>query len=298
MGIINIQRISVGAVGVSPGVVALLTTDNLSTITAAGYIKNNSAAGTLSPLDVVQAIYSYPNSPGTNGTYGVFTVSVSSGTNTLTPWVDSGNVLLPVTSGDIPVFNGTSGQIKDSGAAMSNASNTFFSTSAGSLTSGNIAQLGDANGSIANGPVAANKVLTSSITTPDVGANLISFDITVGQAALASGGSVTLQTSSGSKQYKIRALQFNGGGTNFSGGGGDRLGQITDGTTVYSVIPAAAMQTLVNSQWGVSALPNPASAAINTNTAAGAALVFKYSGGTTDYTAGSVVISGILQRVA
>jgi hypothetical protein len=104
--------------------------------------------------------------------------------------------------------------------------------------------------------------------------------------------------SSGSKRYKIRTLQLNSGGTNFSGGGGDRLGQVTDGTTVYSLIPAATMQSLVNAQWGVTALPNPASAAINTSTAAGANLVFKYSGGTTDYTAGSLVISGIVQRVA
>lgn len=145
---------------------------------------------------------------------------------------------------------------------------------------------------------AANKYLYSSIATPDQGGNFIPFDITVGQAALAAGGSVTIQASSGSKQYKVRVLQLNSGGTNFSGGGGDRLGQVTDGTTVYSVIPAATMQSLVNAQWGVTALPNPAAAAINTSTVAGAALTFKYSGGTTDYSAGSLVVSGILQRVA
>lgn len=129
-------------------------------------------------------------------------------------------------------------------------------------------------------------------------ANLFSFDVTVGQAALASSGSVTLVQSSGVKQFKIRSLQLNLGGTNFSGGSGDRLGQVTDGTTVYSLIPAATMQSLVNAQWGVTALPNPASAAINTSTVAGANLAFKYSGGTLDYTAGSLVISGIVERVA
>jgi hypothetical protein len=91
---------------------------------------------------------------------------------------------------------------------------------------------------------------------------------------------------------------MNAGGTNFAGGGGDRLGQIGDGTTIYSVIPAANMQTLTNSAWGGTAVPFPAAAAINVSTAAGANLVFKYNAGTTDYTAGSVVISGILQRVA
>lgn len=139
----------------------------------------------------------------------------------------------------------------------------------------------------------------SNITlVPDIGSNLVTFDVTVGHAALASGGSVILVDSRGTEQYKIRSLQLNSGGTNFSGGGGDRLGQVTDETTVYSVIPAATLQTLANEQWGTTGLPNPASAAINTSTAAGADLVFKYSGGATDYTAGSLVISGIVQRVA
>jgi hypothetical protein len=145
---------------------------------------------------------------------------------------------------------------------------------------------------------AATGSLMNCVVDADPGANLISFDVTVGHAALAAGGSVTLIASSGVKQYKIRSLQINSGGTNFSGGGGDRLGQVTDGTTVYSVIPAASLQTLANAQWGATAIPNPASAAINTSTVLGANLTFKYSGGTTDYTAGSVVISGIVERVA
>lgn len=141
-------------------------------------------------------------------------------------------------------------------------------------------------------------ITTSAITLIPMVGNIFSFDVTVPQASLASAGSVTLVASSGTRQYKVRSLQLNSGGTNFSGGGGDRLGQVTDGTTVYSVIPAATMQSLVNAQWGVTALPNPASAAINTSTAAGASLVFKYSGGTTDYTAGSLVITGVVERVA
>jgi len=166
-------------------------------------------------------------------------------------------------------------------------------------TSGNIVQFNDTAGTMASGPVAANKVLTSAITTPDVGVNLITFNITVGQAALASGGSVTLVTSSGSKQYKILSLFLNSGGTNFSGGSGNRLGQVTDGTTVYTLIPAATMQSLVNGGWGITTtVPFPAAAAINTSTVAGANLTFKYSGGTTDYTAGSLVMTGIVQRVA
>lgn len=135
----------------------------------------------------------------------------------------------------------------------------------------------------------------------DPGSNLIYKDITVTAAALASGGSVILIDSSGSKQYKVRSLMLNAGGTNFSGGGGNRLGRITDGTTVYAGISAATMQALVNAPWQTSGgadLAMSASVAANTSTAAGADLVFIYTGGTTDYTTGSLVITVGVERVA
>lgn len=128
-------------------------------------------------------------------------------------------------------------------------------------------------------------------------ANLYSFTITAGFAALAGAGTVTLYTATGSgASYILRDLKLSGG-TNFSGGGGNRLGQVTDGTHVFSLIPAATMQSLVNAVWGSTPLPSPAlpvTFATNFTTN----LVFSYSGGTTDYTAGSLVISGLLERVA
>ncbi len=136
------------------------------------------------------------------------------------------------------------------------------------------------------------------ITLQVFNSQVLSFDTTVTAAALAAGGKVVLVASSGSQQYVIRSLNLNSGGTNFSGGGGDRLGQVADGTTVYSLIPAATMQALANAAWGSTALPFPAAAAINKPTAAGANLFFAYSGGTLDYTLGSLVISGTVQRVA
>jgi len=195
---------------------------------------------------------------GATETTQFFSLSISSNTITLVPF--AGSVTAPVTNGNIVQFNGTSG-------------------------------------SITNGPVAANRVLTASFATPDVNANLVSFDVAVTAAELATGGSAQLVVAgSQTARYLIRTLQINSGGTNFSGGGGDRLGQVTDATTVYSVIPAASLQTLANATWGSTALPFPASAAIATLTAAGEDLLFQYSGGTTDYSAGSIVISGLVQR--
>ena len=61
---------------------------------------------------------------------------------------------------------------------------------------------------------------------------------------------------------------------------------------------AATMQTLTNSRWGDNAIAFPTAVDISTSTVAGAALVFQYNGGATDYTTGSLVISGVLERVA
>lgn len=153
------------------------------------------------------------------------------------------------------------------------------------------------NGTVTLSAATNPTVLTSTILNPDAGANLVPFSVTVGHAALASAGTVTLYASSGTKQYVPLILNENKGGTNFSGG--DRLLAITDGTTVYSVIPATNIETLVNSGYGISTpMPFPASAAIYTPTVAGASLVAEYSGGSADHTAGSVVLSGLLWRVA
>ena len=58
------------------------------------------------------------------------------------------------------------------------------------------------------------------------------------------------------------------------------------------------MQTLTNRRWGDSGLPFPALEPLHINTQPGANLFFRYgTGGTTDYTSGSVVVSGLLKRV-
>ncbi len=112
MGIKSIVRVSVGSVDVGPGDVRLITTDNLATITAAGYINSNICDVALTTFDIVRAIYSLS---GGNGTYEEFTVTISNGVATLNQWTNPGDVLLPVASNNLAMFNGTVGQITDSG---------------------------------------------------------------------------------------------------------------------------------------------------------------------------------------
>ena len=126
------------------------------------------------------------------------------------------------------------------------------------------------------------------------------FEVTVAQGDVASAGQKILIRGAAGEQWKIRGIVLSSDGTNFSGGGGDRDLAITDGTTTWSVIPATTLQTLAVSRWGVDAgMPNPATAshlfaasASNTN------IVAQYSGGATDYSAGSCTIMLLAERVA
>jgi len=126
------------------------------------------------------------------------------------------------------------------------------------------------------------------------------FDVACTSTALASSGKVNLWVPQfSSQQVYIQSLWINSGGTNFSGGSGNRNLSITDGTTAFSVVPAATLESLVNSGWGISTpFPFPASAPINTKTVAGASLYAQYSGGSADFTAGSIVVSGVVHIIA
>jgi len=100
-----------GQVGIKPRKVSILSTDSLATITTSGYLNNTSLQGTvLSPTDIIWMVYGYSPSTGT-GTFAELLPTFNNGIITLSLYVNTGNVLLPVNSGDIAVFNGTTGQI-------------------------------------------------------------------------------------------------------------------------------------------------------------------------------------------
>jgi len=174
---------------------------------------------------------------------------------------------------------------------------------------------GDFGTTITNGLAIAQ---AQTLTIPDVGAAagfingqtvtanltpasvIITKDITLGFAALATAGQVTIQAALPTAQFKVRNIFVNYGAAGLSGGGGDRLITITDGTTVYNNagITAALLGTPVNTVWGGTGNPLAGTVAQNTATVAGAKLYAVYSGGTTDYAAGSVVITVTYERVA
>ena len=125
------------------------------------------------------------------------------------------------------------------------------------------------------------------------------FETTIGQAALASAGAVTLLDAASGEQWKIRDILLSGDGTNFAGGGGDRLLSVSDGTSTWTVVPAATLQSLAAARWGDTGVPYPATAShMMTASASGTDITAQYSGGTTDYSAGECTLTLVAERVA
>lgn len=129
--------------------------------------------------------------------------------------------------------------------------------------------------------------------------NLKWVDIAVTAALLDSAGNVPVIAGVSGDQYKVRNIRLVGGGTNF-GAGGDRLISLTDGTTVYTTIANADIESAPSAtlDWGNSKVPFLTGTS-DTATVSGQALRFAYSGGTTDHSAtGSIKFSVCLEKVA
>lgn len=121
-------------------------------------------------------------------------------------------------------------------------------------------------------------------------------DITVAATTLDGALEVVVQAGTSGKQYKVRDITLVGGGTNF-GAGGNRLLDLTDGTTVYTQIANADLETAPTASlpYGNAKVPM-LTGKTNVKTVEDADLVFKYSGGTTDHTTGEMVFSLLLEE--
>ncbi len=124
-------------------------------------------------------------------------------------------------------------------------------------------------------------------------------DVTVTAALLDAAGTVPVIAGVAGDQYKIRDVKLVGGGTNF-GAGGDRLIDLTDGTTVWTTIANADIESApaASLPWGNAKVPMLTGTS-DTASASAAAIRFQYSGGTTDHSAtGSIKFSVLLEKVA
>lgn len=121
--------------------------------------------------------------------------------------------------------------------------------------------------------------------------------VAVTAALLDGAGNVPVMAGVAGDQYKIRSITMEGGGTNF-GAGGDRTIVLTDGTTVWTTVPNASIETLAaaGAAWGSTALPLTTTS--NTSSASAADIRFQYAGGTTDHTTGATRFTVGLEKVA
>ncbi len=124
MGILSVYTDVTGQINENPRRVKLITTDNLATITTAGYLHNVNLQGyTIYDTDIIDCWYGWVSATNP-GTYAIFTVTISNGVITMVEWANPGDVLLPVVSNDFANFNGTTGQIKDAGYSPSDPAKT------------------------------------------------------------------------------------------------------------------------------------------------------------------------------
>jgi hypothetical protein len=122
MGILQLPMPLPAQIGILPATRKMVTTDNLATITTAGYLNAvNLESYPLAQTDTIECLYSF-NTTTNAGTYGRFNVAIANGVITLSQTVTSGTVTVTgaVVSGNVPAFSGTTGGVVDSGIVATN----------------------------------------------------------------------------------------------------------------------------------------------------------------------------------
>lgn len=172
---------------------------------------------------------------------------------------------------------------------------------------------------VTNAPYQQSTVLT----IPDPGGNSAVFMLSAGNQAIqgalklngtnvsqtwcqaitasqmVSGGKETIwATPSSTAQIVITGITVLAS-VSLGGGGGDRLLSLTDGTLVFNGtgITAALLETPVFTTWGGTGNPLPASTVAPISTP-GQNVYFQYSGGTADYTIGTVRVAVTFSQIA
>lgn len=275
----------------------------------------NAAMGQASALNIpdpgaATASFVLTESAGTQ-TIATGNITLTAGDLTLT----AGNIT--VTAGDIDATAGNITAVDGNIVAGSDANQGFVTaypptTASGTLNLscadnggaysvviGNRSHGQSTNHYIPDPGGAASEFLIAPFTGVVVQGQYQTFTVTVDQADLATGGIKALVTAAnGSASYQVTEIKMNGGGTSFSGGGGDRTITITDGAKDYTVMPTGAIQSIGNYRWGSSEVPAPATGDWYTASTAGGDIYATYSGGTTDYSTGSMDITIEVFRIA
>lgn len=239
MGILQLPVILPSQVGILPQNKRMVTTDNLATITTAGYLNAvDLQSNPVSPTDVIEVLYSFDDVTKI-GTYGVLLVSISNGVITLTTWANPGDVTLPVLTGNFANFDGVLGRIRDLGFSPTDATKTKIVMLNAAPTSGHVAAFTNANGTIGDGGVLGTaaakaasdnaKATVASVTAATTIGQLAQFDDIVGTI-----GNSGVLTSAVQLKANIKAATT----ASIGGAGAGPLTVTVAGLTAASVVVA------------------------------------------------------------
>lgn len=224
MGILQLPTQVPAQVGIFPNMKFMVSTDNLATITTAGYLNGISLqSNPIAATDLLMVIYDF-NQQTNAGTFGIFTVSLSSvGVITLVSWSDTGSVQIQgaVNPGDFALFSATANRIYDGNFSASDPTKTKVVMATAATTLNNWAMFTDTAGTIgnilkANGTEAANAVtasgkagvITTSALTTAGGA---SYAITWTNTQIAAASAIQLTLMGGTNTIKNITLQATAG---------------------------------------------------------------------------------------
>lgn len=326
MAIIEGPITLVGESGAKPVVKRLVVTDNLATLTTAGYLNTNlNEANALSPSDLLLILYNYDQVTD-SGDIDFFTVQINNGIVTLTEDVSTGNVVLPTTANHIATYVNADGKIGEDAATAINAGNiqagesgtegkfvaypataskgTLVVSASDNAGAYDVTLTNDSMGQTSTlymtDPASSDGYIQVSATPSDPCANLFWIDVSITAVEISGASSKVIKLSSGTKQYAIREMYLVSGGVDWTGGGSSDV-EVTDGTNQYTriqQITLEAMSSAANARWGDGSIPYPAVVPINTPTVAGQSIVVKYVSAGAEYTGGELKLSLLLERVA
>lgn len=267
MAIKSIITQSIGQSGVTPRIIYIETDDPVNVVTATGYLNNvvNKSKITVSDTDL--AVVAIKPTSGTNRYVGLYEVEYSGGNWSLVNTANTFDMNLL----DGQMLIGKTGDLAQPAY----------------LTAGT-------NVTISNGPgaVTINAGVSGS-------SNFFSFTTTIDYTQLAGAAPPVVLMPANGRSFRLRDLYLDGTGTGTNFSGGDRALQVTNGVQILATVPAATMQALVNARWGTSDLTGPTgSNYYSINSLTTNSIVAEYaSTGTTDYTAGELVISGVVELI-
>ncbi len=241
--------------------------------------------------------------PDSGATTANFIISKSAGTQNITSGalqVNAGAITSGLSTGAfvglIKAFptTATSGFIAMQAAV--NGSGNFGTTISNATTQGQaqVVSIPDVAGATGNFLVSKTASGTQAVVgTMTFNANPVTVTavITAGQADLAAAGKVNIWVApSVTAQIAIIDIKVLKS-TGLSGGGGDRLLAVSDGTIVFNNagITAALLGTPILTVWGGTG--NPLAVGASEVSTAGANVFLQYSGGAADYNSGSVMVA-------